>query len=305
MTPRVSAVVPAYNRARWLGEALDSALAQDFDGLEVVVVDDGSTDDTPAVCARYGARVRYVRQENAGQSAAVNRGVDLARAEYVAFLDSDDAWLPGKLRRQVPMLDGDRGAAVLYAGVEYVDGDGRPVPGARRAHGTPSGEVLRPLLRENFLRTPTVLFRRAAFLAAGGYDRGLSCVNDWDMWLRLAARHRFLFDPVPSARYRLHGEQAVRDRRRMAEERVRVLEVRLPFLCATAPRHSRAVRRALGSRCLRLARLDLREGRGAEAERLIARAMEVAPSLRLEALRIRLAEALARAARLSTGSDGA
>lgn len=290
--PRVSVVTPAYNRSRWLGEALESALTQDFAPFEVVVVDDGSTDDTPRVVRSFGDRVRYHRQDNAGQSAAVNRGVELARGDLVAFLDSDDAWLPGKLRRQVPMLDGDPGAAVLYAEVEYMDGDGRALRDARRAEHTPSGDILEPLLRENFLRTPSVIFRRAAFLEAGGYDVSLACVNDWDMWLRLAARHRFLFDPTPSARYRLHGDQAVRLRLRMAEERVRVLERRLPFLVEHAPRHAAAARRALAGRSLKLARLHLREGRPADAAPLLARAVALAPSLRLEAFRIRIVEAL-------------
>ena len=292
---RVTAVVPAYNRAAYLAEALDSALAQGFEGLDVLVVDDGSTDGTPAVLDSYGDRIRRHRQENAGQSAAVNRGVELARGDLVALLDSDDAWLPGKLARQVPLLDADPGADLLYAGVEYVDGEGRPLPDARRADRTPSGDVLGDLLRENFLRTPTVLFRRAAFLKAGGYDKDLKCVNDWDMWLRLATGRRVLYDPAPSARYRLHGGQAVRDRRRMAEERVTVLERHLPRIERDAPGQARRARHSLGTRLLKLARLDLREGRGDDASARIARAVALAPSLRLEALRVRLAERFRRA----------
>jgi glycosyltransferase involved in cell wall biosynthesis len=286
---RVSAVVPAYNRADYLGEALDSALAQDFDGLEVVVVDDGSTDATPEVLRRYGDRIRVHRQENAGQSAAINRGVELARGEFVAFLDSDDAWLPGKLRRQVPMLDADPGAALLYAGVEMMDASSRTIPDPRPPRRTPSGEVLAALLEENFVRTPTAVFRRKLFLDAGGYDPALRCVNDWDMWLRLATAHRVIRDPVPSARYRLHGDQAVRLRRRLAEERVAVLERHLPRIEREAPAHAARARRCLAERCLKLARLDLREGRGEDASRLIARAIALAPSLRLASWRLRLA----------------
>ncbi|MCK6480545.1 MAG: glycosyltransferase [Planctomycetes bacterium] len=288
--PRVTAV----NRADYLGEALDSALAQDFPGLEVVVVDDGSTDGTPALLARYGGRIRVHRQENAGQSAAINRGVDMARGEYVALLDSDDAWLPGKLARAVPLLDADPGAALLYAAVEMMDGAGRAIPDPRPPRSTPSGEVLGTLLEGNFMRTPTVVFRRALFLEAAGYDPALRCVNDWDLWLRLATGRRVLRDPVPAARYRLHGDQAVRLRRRLAEERVAVLERHLPRIEREAPDHAAAARRALGHRCLKLARLDLREGRAAEASALIARAVALVPSLRLEAWRIRLGEGFRR-----------
>jgi len=280
---RVSAVTPVYNRAAFLAEALDSALSQGFDGLEVVVVDDGSTDGTPGVLARYGDRIRAVRQENAGQSAAWNACLSLARGDVVAFLDSDDAWLPGKLARQVPLLEADPGAALLYAEVEYMDGEGRPLPDARRAKRTPSGEVLRDLLSDNFLRTPTVLARRSALLEAGGFRPGLSHGNDWDMWLRVATRHRVLRDPVPSARYRLHGAQMVKDRRKLAEARVRILEDHLPRIEREAPRHAGAARAALGGRLLKVAKLDLREGRRDDAERRIARAIEVDPGLRLRA----------------------
>lgn len=280
---RVSVVTPVYNRADYLPEALDSALSQEFEGLEVVVVDDGSTDGTPEVLRRYGDRIRVHRQENAGQSAAVNTGVGLARGEFVAFLDSDDAWLPGKLARQAPMLDAEPRAALLYAAVEFMDGDSRPIPDPRPPRRTPSGDVLGEILGGNFIRTPTALFRREAFLAAGGYDPALKCVNDWDMWLRLATGRPVLRDPVPSARYRLHADQSVNLRRRLAEERVTVLERHLPRFEREAPAVAPAARRQLASRLLKLAKLDLREGGLEAADRRIARAVELAPGLRLHA----------------------
>jgi glycosyltransferase involved in cell wall biosynthesis len=287
---RVSVVTPAYNRAAWLPAALDSALSQEFDGFEVVVVDDGSTDGTPAVLRGYGDRVRVHRQANAGQSAAVNRGVELARGDLVAFLDSDDAWLPGKLARQVPMLDAAPEAALLYAAVEYMDGEGRRIPDPRPPRRAPSGEVLGDLLEGNFIRTPTAVFRRAAFLGAGGYDPALKCVNDWDMWLRLATAGRVLRDPVPSARYRLHADQSVNLRRRLAEERVAVLERHLPRIEREAPAWGAKARRCLAERCLRVAKLDLRDARRDEADRRIARALELAPGLRWKAWWLRRTE---------------
>ena len=291
---RVSAVTPTYNRARYLPQALDSALAQGFDGLEVVVVDDGSTDGTPGVCAGYGDRIRCRRRENAGQSAAWNLCLEMARGEYVAFLDSDDAWLPGKLARQVPLLDADPGAALLYAEVRYVDGDGREIPGARRPRRTPSGRVLGDLLADNFLRTPTVIARRSALLEAGGFRPGLVHGNDWDMWLRVATRHRVLFDPTPSALYRLHGEQMVADRHLLAAARVRILEDHLERIATEAPGHAGEARRALAVRCLKLARLELRGGGKERAEALMERAVSLAPAARLEAWRIRISERFRR-----------
>jgi glycosyltransferase involved in cell wall biosynthesis len=286
--------MPSYNRAGFIAEALDSVLSQGFPGLEVVVVDDGSTDGTLEVLSRYEDRVRVHRQPNAGQSATVNRAVGLARGEYVALIDNDDAWLPGKLARQVPILDADPGAAILYAALEVMDGEGRTVPDPRPPRRTPSGEVLGDLLDENFMRTPTVIFRRKLFLEAGGYDTSLRYTNDWDMWLRLATGRRVIRDPVVSARYRLHGEQLVKNRRPLAEERVRVLERHLPRIEREVPELAARARRALGARCLKLARLDLREGRREEEAALVARAVALVPSLRLAAWRMRLRERLRR-----------
>ena len=281
--PRVSLVMPVYNRARYLPEALDSALTQGFAAMEVVVVDDGSTDGSPAVLRSYGDRIRVHRQANAGQSAAVNAGVGLARGEFVAFLDSDDAWLPGKVGRAVARLDADPGADLLYAAVEFMDGDSRAIPDPRPPRRTPEGEVLGELLGGNFIRTPTAVFRRAAFLAAGGYDPDLKCVNDWDLWLRLATGRRVLRDPVPAARYRLHADQSVNLRRRLAEERVTVLERHLPRFEREAPAVAPAARRQLASRLLKLAKLDLRDGKGDDAARRMERAVALAPALRLHA----------------------
>jgi len=289
---RVSAIMPSYNRDRYVAEALDSALSQGFEGLEVVVVDDGSTDGTRAVLERYRDRVRIELQANAGQSAAVNRAVELARGEYVALIDNDDAWLPGKLARQIPLLDADPGAAILYAAFEVMDGEGKAMADPSPSRRTPSGEVLGDLCDENFLRTPTVIFRRALFLEAGGYDRSLRYTNDWDMWLRLATGRRVLRDPTVSARYRLHGSQLVMNRLPLAEERVKVLERHLPRIERDAPGTAGRARRALATRCLKLARLRLREKRKEEAAVLAARALGLAPSLRPAWWRIRLAVAL-------------
>jgi glycosyltransferase involved in cell wall biosynthesis len=218
----------------------------------------------------------------------------MARGEFVALLDSDDAWLPGKLPRQVEMLETDPGAGMLYAATEYMDGESRAMAPPRPKRRAPSGEILGELLRENFIRTPTVLFRRELFLRAGGYDPALNYGNDWDMWIWIATGHRVLYDPVPSARYRLHADQAVRFRRRMAEGRITVLERHLPRIESKAPRYARQARRALGSRYLKLAKLHLRAGRDEEAADLIGKSVRLVPSLRLEAFRLRISEGLKR-----------
>src|SRR5438045_2731868 len=120
--PDVSVVIPSYNRAHLIGETLDSVLAQDVPGMEILVVDDGSTDATEAVVlGRYGDRVRYVRQANGGPACARNTGIREASAPLIAFLDSDDLWSPGKLRKQLEMLRRDPSLGLVFTGTQTMD----------------------------------------------------------------------------------------------------------------------------------------------------------------------------------------
>jgi hypothetical protein len=213
------------------------------------------------------------------------------------MVDDDDSFLPGKLARQVALLDASPHAALVYSPVEYVDAEGRTLAGERQPKSTPSGNVLRALLRENFVRTPAVLARTEALREAGGFRPEIAHGNDLDLWLRVATKRPFLFDPIPSARVRHHGEQMITQRRLFSEAWVRILEDNLPRIEREAPECAAAARRELARRCLRLARLDLREGRGEDAAARIARALALAPRLRLEAWRIRLVEGLRRGRR--------
>ena len=118
----ISVIIPAYNYARYLAEAIDSALGQTYAPLEVIVVDDASTDDTPRVLAAYGQRIRAIRQPNGGAGAARNTGIAAARGEYVAFLDADDVWLPRKLELQMALFDADPALGLIHGGKGATDG---------------------------------------------------------------------------------------------------------------------------------------------------------------------------------------
>jgi glycosyltransferase involved in cell wall biosynthesis len=221
--PEVSVVIPAYNAARFLPDALDSVLAQTFRDLEVLVVDDGSSDDTPAVLARYGSQIRCMRQSNAGVSAARNRGIAEARGRYVAFLDADDTWMPHKLARQMKALAQNTECGACYSAFTFVRADLTPLVVSRCKRGGASLADL--LLHGNVVGSgSTVLCRRVLFDASGDFDPVLSQCADWDMWVRLAARTDFLYLNEPLATYRQHGTNMSHDIARLERDSLRVLD---------------------------------------------------------------------------------
>ncbi len=203
--PLVSVVIPAYNAARWISETLDSVLAQDYPDSEVIVVDDGSTDGTSAVVAGYPS-VRCIRKPNGGQASARNVGIRNASGQYVAFVDADDLWLPAKLRLQMALLD-RTGLAWAYSDAFSLDdATGRVLytfGNLRRMYG---GDVLKPLLFGDFIPSPTPVIRRSVFEAAGFFDESEIMRNreDWEMWLRIAARYPVGLVDQPLAYYRSH-----------------------------------------------------------------------------------------------------
>lgn len=184
----VSVIIPTYNRADFLERSIRSVLAQSYGNLELIVVDDGSTDHTKEVVdALDDPRVRYMGHErNRGAAAARNTGLEQASGRYIAFQDSDDEWLPGKLGRQVEVLErADHKAGMVHTGFSRVRGrENRPtgwLPKRLR-----SGDIAGHILRGNFIGTPTALVRRECFEKAGLFDTRLNQLEDWEMWIRIA-----------------------------------------------------------------------------------------------------------------------
>jgi glycosyltransferase involved in cell wall biosynthesis len=184
----VSVVIPTYNLAQFLPEAVESVRAQEWPDLEIIVVDDGSTDDTPALLERLARAgdLRWFRQENAGASAARNRGIREARKSWVAFLDADDFWLDGKLSAQFEALERKPSAAFGYTDVRVRREDGSEGELRCRRADAP---LFEQLLSGNVFATPTVIVRRDCFREVGLFDEALRTGEDWDMWLRLSSHY--------------------------------------------------------------------------------------------------------------------
>jgi glycosyltransferase involved in cell wall biosynthesis len=208
-TMTVSVIIPTYNRAGLVRAAIESALEQTRVPDEILVIDDGSTDDTPEVLGQFDAPVKVIRQPNRGRSAARNAGLASANGDAVIFLDSDDLLMPECIERFVEVLEANPEVGVAYADAFLCDEDavplaryGEAMPGAR-----PSGMVLGELARRNFL-TVTSMVRRSE-LDGIEFELGMEHAEDYDFWRRLAARCRFRYLDQPLMRYRFHEGMTV------------------------------------------------------------------------------------------------
>jgi glycosyltransferase involved in cell wall biosynthesis len=185
----ISVIIPVWNRAREVSSAIDSALAQTLPPLEVIVVDDGSTDETPEVLARYGDRIRVVKQTNQGVAAARNAGIAVARGDLVAFLDSDDVWQPRKLELQAARFDADPGLGLVHCGVDF-EGTGVTVDGME---GSVATEMLRLDRSVIVSHSSSVMVPKRVAEEVGGFDARMRASEDWDFCYRVAARYRIGF----------------------------------------------------------------------------------------------------------------
>lgn len=219
-SPEISVVIPCYNAERYIVASVRSVLSQGGD-LEVIVVDDGSRDGSVARLRQQGLPVRIVEQANQGVAAARNAGVQVARGRWVAFIDADDIWLPGKLDAQRRLLAAEPTARMCYGAWETWPSL-EPEPPAQLIHallaaaddetrwGGASGWIYGDLLQDCVVWTSTVMAERSLLLEAGGFDPALRIGEDYDLWLRLSRVTPILRVPRPLALYRLHPASTTR-----------------------------------------------------------------------------------------------
>lgn len=258
---KASLIIPVRDRPHFLMQAVRSAIAQELPPLEVVVVDDGSYDDPTALLAPLGRRVRVIRQPRLGRSAARNRGAKEARGDVLAFLDSDDLWVPGKLARQLAVLEKRPEAGLITGFVSVVNGSGEPQPlvtqQLRRTllANAATGFSLERLVRAPGIFTSTLLVPRRVFEEVGGFDESLDALEDWDFMLKIRAHHPFEVVPWPPVViYRRHSGNTDADAMARAAMQVASRYLGLPAASQPRVRASLLVRKALAERtCLQQA----------------------------------------------------
>jgi len=216
--PSISVVMPAFNAEDFIGTAIKSILGQDYRDFELIVVDDGSTDKTTRIAEDFqkrDPRISVLRQKNAGQAAANNAGIGVARGEFIARMDADDVALSNRLTTQLRYLSENPDTVVVGSNMWLCDSSGRRL---RKSHvPLTNAGIRRALFRygSNPLNNPTVLFRRQSWIDVGGERPGLTLAHDLDLWLRMAGRGKMTNLPEPLLDYRVHASQASLERTRI------------------------------------------------------------------------------------------
>jgi glycosyltransferase involved in cell wall biosynthesis len=227
---KVSIIIPAYKQAQFLAQAIESSLGQTWSDLEVLVIDDGSPDQTPTIAQRYLAHpsFKYIRQENAGLPRSRNRGITESTGDYLCFLDSDDYFGPTKVARQAALLDADPALGFVYCDVSNVDENGVLLAEQSPIADVPrelSGNIFASLIVGGYFPPHSVMVRRSVLEQVGPFDPSLGGHADYELWLRISgAGFRAAFVPEALAFYRIHGGSMSRDGLHMAETRIATLD---------------------------------------------------------------------------------
>ncbi|MDP5017017.1 glycosyltransferase [Anabaena sp. UHCC 0187] len=203
--PRISVVIPAYNCEKTITKTIESVLNQTFTNWELIIINDGSKDSTLEIISQiHDSRIKVFSFDNAGGNVSRNRGLKYAVGEFVSFLDADDIWTSDKLASQLKALEENPQAAVAYSWTDYIDETGEFVVSGGRV--VAKGDVYEKLLVTNFLENGSnPLIKRESLISLSGFDESLPAAQDWDMWLRLAAKFEFVCIPSVQILYRVSG----------------------------------------------------------------------------------------------------
>lgn len=211
--PRVTVIIPTYNRARLIGKAIESVFNQTYSDFEIIIVDDGSTDETASEVAQYGSRIRYLYQKHAGSSEARNLALRASTGELIAFLDSDDVWYPKKLEKQIGLFDRDPSVGLVYSFTQMIDEKGNALELETRKclqwhrEAFQRGYSYETISKFCVLWPSTVVIRKSCLERTGFFDPRTESFEDWDLYLRLALEGvHFAGIPEPLVWFRIHRQ---------------------------------------------------------------------------------------------------
>jgi len=209
--PLVSVVIPTYNRKEYICIAIDSVLSQSFKNIEIIVIDDGSEDETHILLRKYSSKIKYIYIKHTGHpSIPRNIGIDLSHGDYIAFLDSDDLWLPEKLINQIEILKLDEDICLLCNNALMVkDNIKLDALYLKSYQKIMNGYLLKNLIKDNFVITSTSIIKKLILLKSGLFseDENLRRNQDYDLWIRIAAISKIYYSPKPAAIYRVHANR--------------------------------------------------------------------------------------------------
>lgn len=207
MEPLVSVIIPTYNRADLVVQAVESVVNQTYKKIEIVVVDDGSTDNTCEVVKKYQDKIKYIYQERSERSKARNRGFGCSRGDYVAFLDSDDLWLPTKIEKQVQVLNEEPRVGLVYTNVQFIDRNGSAHDGNISWDAPERVALYEDLMTHNVITgtTSSVMVRRTCLEEVGLFDESMNTCEDLDLYRRIARHYKFYKIDLPLVRFRIHA----------------------------------------------------------------------------------------------------
>jgi glycosyltransferase involved in cell wall biosynthesis len=212
--PKVSIVIPAYNVGKYLPDTLESVWHQTFTDFEVILVDDGSTDNTKEWVSQIkNPRFKFISQTNQGASAARNRGILASQGEYIAFLDADDLWAPTKLETHVSFLEQNPEVGLVCSWTAMINAQGQPT--GRLLKPVADGNVYRKLLVQNTIDCPSTVIRRRCFDRVGLFNTSIRYNEDWEMWIRIAKFYQFSVIKEPLVYYRQHPNNVSKNWRQM------------------------------------------------------------------------------------------
>jgi len=205
--PLVSVIIPTYNSAKFISDSVSNVTSQTYPNIEILIIDDGSTDNTEAIVRALPGPIRYIKQVNSGPSAARNHGIRQSNGKYIAFLDVDDGWEPSKIKNQVVFFENDKSLSIVATGYVRCDADLSPIETVSLEVPSKNKGIIpfRVLLERNQLLTSSIMVKKQTLDECGSFDDKIRFGEDWDLWVRTAQLGRIGYIQTPLAKYRAHG----------------------------------------------------------------------------------------------------